>query len=359
MDDKNLNNGDKKKMRGAGFNTHNPFAKQRLVQDFPEGLDEMPELEKRLSHIHMEYPKTVVNKVDSPDVGMEFSLNPYQGCEHGCVYCYARNSHTYWGYSAGLDFEQQIMAKPDAPKRLREYLSRKNYVPKAISLSGNTDCYQPIERKLKITRQLLEVFLEFRHPVGIITKNSLVLRDLDLLKPLAELGLTGVFVSITSMDEALRKSMEPRTSTTKNRLQTIRVLTENGIPAGVMNAPIIPGLNMHEIPNILEAAAEAGALSAGYTMVRLNGQIGEIFSEWLEQEHPLKKNKILNQISQVHQGKLNDSRFGTRMKGDGPVAEIAKQLFTQSRDRFFEGRKWPEFNYSHFRNPELTQIKLF
>jgi DNA repair photolyase len=260
-----------------------------------------------------------------------------------------------------LDFEQQIMAKPDAPKRLREYLNRKNYQPQAITMSGNTDCYQPLERKMRITRQLLEIFLEYRHPVALITKNSLVLRDLDLLTELAKMDLVGVFMSITTLNEDLRRSMEPRTSTAANRLNTIRILTENGIPAGVMAAPIIPGLNMHEIPAILEAAANAGALTAGYTMVRLNGQIGELFTEWLEAEHPLKKDKVLNQISQAHGGKLNDSRFGARMRGDGPVAEIAKQLFTQNRNRFFKDRVWPEFNYSHFRKTQDNkgQQKLF
>ncbi len=347
--------------RGALSNTHNPFLKNRIVTEFPEGLDEPLDEVNRLIKVHLEYPKNVVNRVDSPDVPLNWSINPYQGCEHGCVYCYARNSHTYWGFSAGLDFEQQIMAKPDAPSLLRKYLTRKNYIPESISLSGNTDCYQPLERKMKITRQLLEIFLEFKHPVGIITKNSLILRDLDILKPLAELGLLGVMISITTLDEDLRSTLEPRTSTAKNRLKTIETLTQNNIPTGVMVAPVVPGLTSHEIPAILEASYNAGALSAGYTMLRLNGQIGELFSDWIEAHYPNKKDKVLNQVMEVHSGTLNDSRFGTRMRGEGPVAEIVKQLFKQTKTRLFADRKMPEFNYTHFKAPvdAKGQGKLF
>lgn len=355
MPDKKLITG-----RGAPRNTANPFLKNRLVTEHPEGLDEPLEEESRVSNIHLEYPKKVVNRVDSPDVPLNWSINPYQGCEHGCIYCYARNSHTYWGFSAGLDFEQEIMAKPAAPDLLRQYLSRKNYKPEAISLSGNTDCYQPIERKLQITRKLLEIFLEFRHPVGIITKNSLILRDLDILKPLAEMNLVHVMISITTLDENLRRTMEPRTSTASKRLETIRILTENKIPAGVMVAPVIPGLTSHEIPGILEAAAKAGAYSASYTMLRLNGQVAELFSDWIENHFPNKKNKVLNQVMQAHGGSLNDSRFGTRMRGEGPVADMVKQLFRQSRDRFFKNEPGPDYDYSHFRVPENNQqIRLF
>lgn len=317
--------------------------------EFPEGLDEWPEDGQRISTLRMEYPRTVVNRVDSPDVPLNWSINPYQGCEHGCVYCYARNSHTYWGFSAGLDFEQQIMAKPNAPELLRKYLSRKNYTPEAISLSGNTDCYQPAERKLRITRQLLEVFLEFRHPVGIITKNSLVLRDLDLLTELASMGLAGVMISITTLDEKLRGKLEPRTASVRNRLKTIETLSAHGVPVGVMAAPVIPGLTLPEIPAILKAAADAGAMSAGYTMLRLNGQVAELFEEWIREHFPLKADKVLGQTAKVHGGKLNDSRFGTRMRGEGPVADMARQLFHTAKQQYFAGRSMPPFDYSHFR----------
>lgn len=355
LTDKKHNN-----LRGAGSNTPNPYLSNRLVQEHPEGLDEEMDDVSRLTKVHIEFPKTVVNKVDSPDVPLNWSLNPYQGCEHGCVYCYARNSHTYWGFSAGLDFEQQIVAKPHAPNLLKIYLNRKNYKPEAISLSGNTDCYQPLERKMKITRELLEIFLDYRHPVGIITKNSLILRDLDLLKQLAALGLVNVMISITTLNEDLRRNMEPRTATAKRRLETVRELAEAGVPVGVMMAPIIPGLNSHEIPQLLEAAAGAGALEAGYTMLRLNGQVAELFEEWIRRVYPLKADKVLHQVAAVHGGKLNDSRFGKRMRGDGPVAESIQQLFKLHRKTIFGESKMPELRTDIFIRPdEDTQIKLF
>lgn len=350
-----------KKGRGAGYNTHNPFLRHKLVTEFPEGLDEPLDESRRLVKLHLDYPKQVVNKVDSPDVPLNWSINPYQGCEHGCIYCYARNSHTYWGFSAGLDFEQQIMAKPNAPDLLRKYLSRKGYQPEAISLSGNTDPYQPLERKMRITRQLLEVFLEFRHPVGIITKNSLILRDLDLLQELASMGLTGVMISITTLNESLRLNLEPRTSTAANRLKTVETLNKHNIPVGVMMAPVIPALTSQEIPTLLEAAANAGALTASYTMLRLNGQIGELFADWLEQHYPNQKSKILNQVMGVHGGSLNDSRFGTRMRGEGPMADMVRQLFLQTKNRLFAGRQMPPLNHDEFRQPHdhKGQGKLF
>lgn len=277
------------------------------------------------------------------------------------MYCYARNSHTYWGFSAGLDFEQQIMAKPTAPQLLKDFLSRKNYKPEAISISGNTDCYQPIERKMKITRQLLEVFLEFKHPVGIITKNSLILRDLDILIPLAKLGLVTVMISITTMDEILRRKMEPRTSTAANRINTIKALSEHGIPVGVMMAPIIPGLTSHEIPAILTKAANAGALEASYTILRLNGQVAELFEDWLETEYPNHKNKVLKQIKDTHGGEIHDSRFGTRMRGEGAISDSINQIFKQQKKILFSGRKFPELNHSIFAQPQDRngQGKLF
>lgn len=350
-----------KKSRGAQSNIHNPFLKQKTVYEFPEGLDEEHVEAKRLIKVHKDYPRKVVNKVDSPDVPLNWSINPYQGCEHGCVYCYARNTHTYWGFSAGLDFEQQIMAKPNAPQLLRKFLSRKNHVPEAISLSGNTDCYQPLEKSMKITRQLLSVFLEFNHPVGIITKNSLILRDLDLLIPLANKNLVSVMVSITTMYNDLRRAMEPRTSTTANRLKTIETLSQNGIPVGVMVAPIIPGLTSEEIPEILKASAQAGAIEAGCTMLRLNGQIAEIFVEWISGFAPNKKEKILHQIGQVHGGKLNDSEIGRRMRGEGPIADAIHQLFKTMKKKYFGENKFPPFNYSHFKIPEpnTDQLRLF
>ncbi|MBI2270747.1 MAG: PA0069 family radical SAM protein [Bacteroidetes bacterium] len=273
------------KGRGAQFNTTNRFLKQEYAQEHIEAIDE-PLLSNSKTQVFYEYPKNIVNRVKSPDTYSIYSMNPYQGCEHGCIYCYARNTHEYWGYSAGLDFERKIIAKPDAAKVLTKQLMNKNWEVQPIMFSGNTDCYQPLERKLKITRSMLEVLLEFRHPVGMITKNTLILRDIDLLGELAKLRLVHVMVSITSLNEELRLAMEPRTTTAKQRLKVIEELSKAGIPAGVMTAPIIPGLNSHEMPAIIEAAADHGAVNAGYTMVRLNGSIGTIFKDWIYKSFP-------------------------------------------------------------------------
>ena len=219
-------------------------------------------------------------------------MNPYQGCEHGCIYCYARNTHEYWGYSAGLDFERKIIAKPNAPQLMEKQFMNKNWVVSPIMFSGNTDCYQPIERKMKITRQMLEVLLNFRHPAGMITKNDLIIRDIDILQELAKLNLIHVMVSITSLNNDLRLKMEPRTVTAKNRLKVIETLNKAGIPVGVMTAPIIPGLNSDEIPDLIKAAADHGADSAGYTIVRLNGSIAEIFKDWIYKNFPDRAEKV-------------------------------------------------------------------
>jgi len=262
--------------------------------------------------------------------------------------------------SPGLDFESKILIKPDAPKLLESELMKKSWQPSPIMLSGNTDCYQPAERKFKITRRLLEVALKFRNPVGIITKNKLILRDLDLLKQLAELRLVHVMISITSLDESLRLNLEPRTATAKNRLQVVETLNENGIPAGVMVAPIIPGLNSHEIPAIVEAAANAGALKAGMTMVRLNGDIGQIFTDWIFKTYPDKADKVLNKIRAAHGGNLNDSNYGRRMKGDGVEAESIHQLFKNSVKRFLGEKNFPEYDFTLFRRPLVNgQLDLF
>lgn len=338
------------KGRGAQINTKNRFETREQVLEHFEGIDELPELDGK-TEVFLEHPKTILNKTESPDLPFDYSLNPYQGCEHGCVYCYARNVHQYWGYSAGIDFEQKLIAKPAAPELLRKAFLNKNYKPSRISLSGNTDCYQPLERKMEITRSLLKVFLEFRHPVGIITKNSLILRDLDILTELAKNNLVHVMVSITTMREDLRLLMEPRTATTKNRLGVIRHLSENGIPAGVMTAPIIPGLNSDEIPDLIQAAGDAGALAAGFTMVRLNGSVKDIFHDWLFKSFPDAADKVWNQIKECHGGQVNDNRFGMRMRGEGQIAESIRQLFKLSVKKHLDGRSFPEYDYSLFKRP--------
>ena len=305
------------------------------------------------------FPKTIVNKVTSPDVGLEYSLNPYQGCEHGCVYCYARNSHEYWGYGAGLDFEQKILVKRNAVELLEQKLKSKSWKAAPIVLSGNTDCYQPVEKKLKITRSLLQLFLKYKHPVGIITKNSLIQRDLDLLQELAKDNLVRVNLSITSLNEKTRRLLEPRTATIAKRLQTVEKLHERGVPVNVMMAPIIPSINSHEILPLVKAVAERGACGVGYTMVRLNGAIGEVFTEWIRKTMPDRADRVLHQIAECHNGNLNDSRFGARMKGDGTIAEQVAQQFAIARKMYMSNRERPSLNCALHEEFKDGQLKLF
>jgi DNA repair photolyase len=314
------------KGRGAQFNPHNRFAKNDYVKEFDEGIDEWEEEDHKTTFIFGK-SKSIVNKVDSPDVGMAYSLNPYQGCEHGCTYCYARNAHEYWGFSAGLDFERKIIVKKDAPVLFKKFLERKGWDASVISLSGNTDCYQPAERKFRITRQLLEIALEYRQPIGMITKNALILRDIDLLTEMAKLNLCMVYVSINSLNEQLRQKMEPRTTIAKQRLKIVEQLSNAGIPMGVMVAPLVPGLSDHEIPAILKTIANCGAIAAGYTVVRLNGAIGGIFEDWLRKNYPDRFDKVWHMIQSCHGGNVNDSRFGDRMRGDGNIAKLIKDSF--------------------------------
>lgn len=337
------------KGRGSQIKTRNRFLKNEYVQEHPEGIDE-PMLSSPSTQFFYESPRKVVNKVASPDLSMMYSLNPYQGCEHGCIYCYARNTHEFWGFSAGLDFESKIIVKKNAPELLEKFIMHPDWHAVPISLSGNTDCYQPIERKLEITRELLKIFGKYRHPVGLITKNGLVLRDLDLLKDLAGDNLVHVYISITTLDEGLRSIMEPRTASTKKRLKTIEALANAGIPVGVMNAPVIPGLNHHEISSVLRAAADHGALSAGMTVVRLNGPIAKIFEDWLLKNFPDRFDKVWNQISSLHDGHVNDSQFGRRMTGSGHYAEAIHQLFRSAKKKYFHGKVMPPIDLTKFRN---------
>jgi DNA repair photolyase len=336
------------KGRGAQIKTSNKFLKQQYVTQHIEGLDE-PLQSIPTTQVFFETPKTIVNKVTSPDLGMMYSTNPYQGCEHGCIYCYARNTHEYWGFSAGLDFETKIIVKKDAPRLMEKFILNPNWEPVPISVSGNTDCYQPLERNYELTRGILKVFAHYRHPVGMISKNSLILRDIDILKDLAQDNLVHVYISITTLNEELRRAMEPRTASAMKRLKTVEELSKAGIPVGVMNAPVIPGLNHHEIPAILKAAAEHGALSAGMTVVRLNGSIGKIFEDWLRKNFPDRFEKVWNQICSLHGGNVNDSQFGRRMSGAGNYAEIIHQLFQTSKKKYFGDRKMPPINVNAFR----------
>lgn len=348
------------KGRGAQFNPANRFQQVHLSDDaleHPEGWeDETPVNTKYFK----EMPKTIVNRVDSPDVGLYYSINPYQGCEHGCIYCYARNSHEYWGFSAGLDFESRIVVKANAPYLLRKQLNRPDWEVWPVALSGNTDCYQPAEKHWQLTRQLLQTFLEYRHPVSIVTKNALILRDLDVLRDLATHNLVKVHVSVTTLNESLRRKMEPRTAHGHKRLDVIRQLSGNGIPVALLLAPVIPGLNDEEIPNILKAGAENGARSAGYTVARLNGAIGPIFEDWIHKNFPERAEKVLNQIRGCHGGQVNDNQWGRRMKGEGAVARMIHQLFEVNKQKYFPKEELFEFNLKAFRGAAAAQqMKLF
>ncbi|GLB53127.1 radical SAM protein [Neptunitalea chrysea] len=350
------------KGRGAQKNVHNRFQEGEHIPDL-EFLEychvEGEEPAKNKTRYVPVFPKTIVNKVNSPDVGMSHSMNPYQGCEHGCVYCYARNSHEYWGYSAGLDFERTILIKKNAPELLEAKLKSKNWKAQTIVLSGNTDCYQPAEKKFELTRKCLEVFLKYKHPVGIITKNAMILRDLDILKELASAQLVGVNISVTSLSEDTRRLLEPRTTTIKKRLETITQLTENGIPVNAMLAPIIPGINSHEILPMAKAVSNAGALAIGYTVVRLNGAIADIFTDWLEKALPDRADKVLNQIKECHGGSLGDSRFGDRMRGEGVFALQIKRQIALARAKHFKNKVFPKLAVEKYQKNIDNQLRLF
>ncbi len=350
------------KGRGAQKNVHNRFLQDvhETRADFLEYCHkEGEEADKNKTTYTNVFPKTIVNKVQSPDVGMTYSLNPYQGCEHGCIYCYARNSHEFWGFSAGLDFERKILVKRNAAELLEEKIKKKSWQACTIVLSGNTDCYQPVEKELEITRSLLKVFLKYKHPVAIITKNSLLLRDLDLLKALAKDNLISVNISITSLSEETRRVLEPRTATIKKRLETVKILSENGIPVNVMLAPIIPSINSHEILSMAKKVSELGAKSIAFTIVRLNGAIGEIFSDWIHKTMPDKAEKVLHQIESCHGGTLNDSRYGSRMRGEGKIAEQIHDLIRLARLKYFKNTQMPKLNTMLHEQYKNGQYSLF
>jgi DNA repair photolyase len=303
--------------------------------------------------------RSIISYNDSPDVPFDASLNPYRGCEHGCVYCYARPTHEYLGFSAGLDFETRIMVKEDAPELLAAELDSPRWKPRFIGLSGVTDPYQPVERKLGVTRRCLEVLAAYRNPVGIVTKNGLVRRDADLLAELAGFGAAAVYVSITTLDPDLARVMEPRTSHPRDRLAAIRELTERGIPCGVLVAPVLPGLTDSEIPRILEAAAAAGARSAGFIPLRLPGAVAPLFEAWLDEHFPDRKKRVLNRVRDMRGGRLNDARFGSRMKGEGQYAEQMKALFDATRRKVGLEPRGVELSAAAFRRPSGHQLELF
>ncbi len=347
------------KGRGAQVNPNNKFFSSQYVQEHIEGLDE-EFLGTEKTQFIATHPKSIISKSNSPDLRFERSINPYQGCEHGCIYCYARNSHEYWGFSAGLDFERKILVKHNAVQLLEHEFRKRSYQPDLIMLSGNTDCYQPIERKLGITRSILELMVKYRHPVSIISKNVLMRRDFDLLAELAALNLVSVAVTINSLREEVRQKMEPRTATAAARLKLIEGLTRIGVPVMLMMAPIVPGINSDEIAELIRSAADAGAVTASYTIVRLNGQIGDIFKDWLYQNYPDRAEKVLHWIEACHGGKINDSDFGRRIRGDGNMAESLQRLFKLSVQKYMNGGCLPALRRDLFSLPDAgTQLGLF
>jgi DNA repair photolyase len=348
--------------RGAVENPPNRFEKIHLEPDADWNPDDDADGGRPpgpRTQFFKDHSQTVISRNDSPDIGFQASLNPYRGCEHGCIYCYARPFHEYLGFSAGLDFESKIMMKEDAPELLRRELSSPKWSPQVIFLSGVTDCYQPVERKLKLTRRCLEVLAQFRNPVFIVTKNQLVTRDIDLLAELARHHAVGALLSITTLDSELRNVMEPRTSPPAARLAAIRELAAAGIPVGVNVAPIIPGLTDHETPAILKAAAEAGATSAGYTVVRLPYAVAPLFEKWLETHFPDRKEKVLNRLRAMRGGKLYDATWGKRFSGEGIFAEQIAQMFEVARRKAGIKNEGGELSTTAFRRAGGTQLSLF
>lgn len=342
--------------RGASDNPVNRFEGNYIDYDLDEETGEKPSPKTQFIADHT---KSLITYNKSEDIGFNASINPYRGCEHGCIYCYARPYHEYLGYSSGLDFESKIVVKYDAPELLRKELSSTKWKPQAIAMSGVTDIYQPAERKLELTRQCLQVMAEFRNPVGLITKNHLITRDIDVLCELNEYNCVSVTISVTSLDKDLTGVMEPRTSRPKKRLEAIRRLADAGIPVGVNVAPIIPGLTDHECAEILEQAAAAGAKYAGYTILRLPYKVKDLFAEWLEQHYPDRKKKVLHKILDIRDGKLNNSEWGTRMKGKGNFSKQISDLFHVQTKKLGLNERHSKLTTENFVRSSGSQMSLF
>lgn len=330
--------------RGAGGNLTGRFEKQSIERD--------PGEEVRADTQFIEdHSRTILTRNDSPDIPFSLSINPYRGCEHGCIYCYARPTHEYLGYSAGLDFESRILVKKNAAELLRKELLKPSYQPEVINISGVTDCYQPAERKFRVTRACLEVLNEFRNPFTVITKNHLVTRDLDLFASMAEINGTAVFITVTSLDPDLTAILEPRTSRPSARLEAIRALSGAGVSVGVLIAPVIPAITDHEMPSILEAAAGAGAKFAAFTPVRLPLSVAPLFAEWLGNHFPDRKEKVLSRIKSMRGGKLNDPNFSSRMQGEGEFADLLGQVFARYTKKYGLNQKELRLSTEYFQTP--------
>lgn len=341
--------------RGASDNPPNRFELLSYERD-PEAPDDEPAPSTQFLR---DTTRSIIARNDSPDVGFRASINPYRGCENGCIYCYARPTHEFLGFSAGLDFETKIMVKEDAPELLRRELASPRWRPEPLGLAGVTDPYQPAERGLRLTRRCLGVLAEFRNPVAIVTKSRLVTRDLDLLTGLARHQAAAVFLSVTTLDADLARVLEPRAPHPEARLAAIAELAAAGVPVGSMIAPVIPGLTDHELPALVAAVARAGAKFAGYTMLRLPGAVAVLFERWLEQHRPAAKDRVLGRIRDVRGGRLNDTRFGVRMRGEGELAEQIKAVFRLACRRAGLNRRGPNLSTAAFRRPGGTQQLLF
>jgi len=341
--------------RGAAGNPPNRFEKIQLQRDEDWNPEEDPAPKTQFLR---DLSQSIITYNDSPDISFKAGINAYRGCEHGCSYCYARPFHEYLGFSAGLDFETKIIVKENEPELLRRELSSPKWKPQLLAMSGVTDCYQPIERRLQLTRKCLAVLAEFRNPVCIITKNYLVTRDLDLLRELAAHRAAMVYVSINSLDAELARGLEPRAASPKLRLEAVEKLSRAGVPVGVLVAPVIPGLNDHEMPAVLSAAKAAGAVSARNEMLRLPLAVASLFEAWLDRNYPEKKEKVLGRVRAIRGGKLNDPRFGVRMRGEGIFADQISQMFQVARRRVGIPEDGPELSAASFRRPTGPQMVL-
>lgn len=346
------------KGRGAAHDPPNRFERLHVESD-PAESDPDDERAPPQTVYLRDASRTIIASNDSPDVGFDKSINPYRGCSHGCIYCYARPTHEWLGYSAGLDFETKILVKDNAPALLRRELAAPKYQPDTLSISGVTDCYQPVERRLGLTRRCLQVLAECRHPVGVVTKNHLVTRDIDVLKELAGYRAAVVMVSVTTLDPDVARRMEPRTSAPTRRLAAVAALAAAGVPVGVMVAPVVPGLTDHEMPAILQAAADAGAMFAGYVPLRLPLGVKDLFADWLARHYPDRRDKVLNRVRELRGGKLNDANFGSRMRGAGVWAEQFKTVFAVAKRRAGLEKPFPGLTTEHFRPPAGPQMSLF
>jgi DNA repair photolyase len=347
--------------RGARSNASGRYEAQQR-EAFDDGWTaEDDEPAKLKTTVEPEKAKVIITRNDSPDVGFSASINPYRGCEHGCTYCYARPAHAYMGLSPGLDFETKLFFKPHADVLLERELSNSRYRPEVIHIGGNTDPYQPQERTLRVTRSVIEVLSRFGHPFSVISKSALILRDLDLLAPMAERNLVRAAISITTLDRKLSRSMEPRAATPEKRLEAVRRLADAGVPVMVLAAPMIPGLNDHEMEAILERSAQAGASGAAYVALRLPLEIKDLFREWLESDHPDRAARVMSLVRQMRSGREYDPQWGKRMVGEGPIADLMSRRFAAAKKRYGLDQRLRDLDLSQFKVPPKAgdQIDLF